>query len=166
MSPGGGLLPLSGPEDVRKGLVLLPEGPMLVTSRPILSSSKQGPVRGTLICARPFDEKEVKRLSRYTLLPLVFKPMGGDLPSDFAEARDSLKGGISVYSRVADEKTVSGFTAIEDLAGKPVLLMKADLPRDMSKKQEQAGLLYFLVSFLEIGLIFSRPSWCFSRGSF
>jgi sensor domain CHASE-containing protein len=37
------------------GLVLLPEGPMLVVSRPILTSQGEGPIRGALIMGRYLD---------------------------------------------------------------------------------------------------------------
>lgn len=35
-----------------KGLILLPEGPILIASRPILTSESSGPIRGTLIMGR------------------------------------------------------------------------------------------------------------------
>ena len=37
------------------GILLLPEGPLLVASQPILNSQGEGPIHGTLIMARYFD---------------------------------------------------------------------------------------------------------------
>lgn len=45
------LLRLPDTESRITGIVLLPEGPMLVASRPILTSEEEGPIRGALIMA-------------------------------------------------------------------------------------------------------------------
>ena len=48
------------------GIVLIPEGPMLVASRPILTSEEAGPIRGTLIMGRYFAASEVENLAKVT----------------------------------------------------------------------------------------------------
>jgi sensor domain CHASE-containing protein len=47
-----------------KGIVLLPEGPMLVASRPILTSENQGPIRGSLISRWREIRNEARELWR------------------------------------------------------------------------------------------------------
>jgi len=44
---------------VIKGLILIPEGPMLIVSRPILTSYDEGPAKGTLIMGRYYDSAQV-----------------------------------------------------------------------------------------------------------
>ena len=39
----------------RSGVMILPEGPLLVVARPILDSKKQGPAHGTMILGRYID---------------------------------------------------------------------------------------------------------------
>ncbi len=52
------------------GTVLLPEGPMMIISRPILDSAGKGPIRGTLIVGRYLNSDEARRLSRLIRLPV------------------------------------------------------------------------------------------------
>ena len=57
------LLEQPGTEGSKAGFILLKEGPMLITSWPILTSEDEGPARGTLIFGRYFDYTEVERLA-------------------------------------------------------------------------------------------------------
>lgn len=56
--------------DSAKGLIMLPEGPLLFASCPILTSNVDGPIRGTFIFARYLDEPLIQVLSDNILLPL------------------------------------------------------------------------------------------------
>jgi sensor domain CHASE-containing protein len=48
------------------GVVVLPEGPLLVVARPILDGKKQGPAHGTMILGRYIDEGWIDALSNTT----------------------------------------------------------------------------------------------------
>ncbi|MCL5934924.1 MAG: hypothetical protein M1543_00225 [Firmicutes bacterium] len=52
------------------GIVLFPEGPMLIASRPILTSERKGPVRGAMIMGRYIKSGQISRLSEITHLSL------------------------------------------------------------------------------------------------
>ena len=76
--------------DMSKGIILLPEGALLISSQPILTSEWKGPVRGTLIMGRYLDS-ELMYLSEMTQLPLVsHRSNDTNLSSDFAAAQSSL----------------------------------------------------------------------------
>src|SRR5271157_2252199 len=60
-----GTLVCRNESDMFKGIVLLPEGPLLISSQPILTSEGKGPVKGTLIIGRYLDS-ELKHLSEMT----------------------------------------------------------------------------------------------------
>jgi sensor domain CHASE-containing protein len=53
------------------GIILLPKGPMLVASRPIVTSNDEGPIRGTMIMGRYLDAAEVESLGQMTHLSLA-----------------------------------------------------------------------------------------------
>src|SRR5918992_2479792 len=77
-----------------KGIVLLPEGPMLVASRPILTSESQGPIRGSLIMGRYLGSKEIRRLADTTLLSIqVFRVDDPDIQPDFSDVQSNLLDG-------------------------------------------------------------------------
>jgi sensor domain CHASE-containing protein len=66
------------------GIVLLPEGNLLITSSPILNSDGEGPVRGTLIFGRYLDEAELLRLASITHMSLTLHRLDNkQLPDDF-----------------------------------------------------------------------------------
>ncbi len=78
------------------GIVLLPEGSLLVASRPILKSNRTGSLRGSVILARFLDAAEVQRLSELTRLPLTVYPFqNGELPEDFQTVRRELGKEVS-----------------------------------------------------------------------
>ncbi|MCP4548486.1 MAG: hypothetical protein GY835_18670, partial [bacterium] len=69
-------------------ILLLPENPLLVASRPILTSVKEGPIRGTLVVGRYLDDAELERLSENAHLSLALRRYDdAQMPSDFRTAR-------------------------------------------------------------------------------
>ena len=58
------------------GMILLPEGPMLVASRPILTSQGQGPIQGALIMGRFLDSAEMEYLNTTVHLPMTAQVLG------------------------------------------------------------------------------------------
>ena len=59
------------------GIYMTEAGPMLVASRPIVTSNKKGPIRGTLIMARFLDKKVIETLAEQTRIALQLIPIGG-----------------------------------------------------------------------------------------
>ena len=85
------LLQHSGPESDLTGILLLPEGPMLISSRPILTSEYKGPIRGTLVFGRYLDLAEIEQLAQTTHLSLTVRRFDDpELPSDLQAMRASL----------------------------------------------------------------------------
>ncbi len=128
------------PTDRVNGIVMLPEGPMLVASQPIVTSAGEGPIRGTLIMGRLLDEAEIADLAHRAQLSLqVFPYKAATVPDDVAHARTlwQRQGGIVVIPR--DENLISGYTVINDIRGQPALILRIDAPREM-REQAQLGL--------------------------
>ena len=136
------------------GFVLLPEGPMLIASRPILTSEGNGPIHGTLIFGRFLDAYKIKQLSEVTHLSLTVLPFNDTkAPPDFQEAHDSLLGEGQIYIRPLNEQSVAGYTLLSDVNGKPILILRIDDPRDIYQRG-QASMRYFILSLLVVGLVF------------
>jgi PAS domain S-box-containing protein len=78
------LLKHPNPELGVRGFILLPQGLLLVTSRPILTTEGKGPVRGSLIIGRFLDRGEMRRLSQKTHLSLtLLRPDDPQVPAEF-----------------------------------------------------------------------------------
>jgi sensor domain CHASE-containing protein len=60
ITPYGLLVRKTDERAVVTGLVLLPEGLMMVTARPILTSENKGPIRGTLVMGRYLDSEKIE----------------------------------------------------------------------------------------------------------
>lgn len=137
-----------------KGIVLLPEGPILISSQPILTSTWKGPVGGTLIMGRYLDS-ELKHLSELTQLPLNSSRVNDvNMPSDFAAAQSSLSKEKPILIKPLSENSISGYTLIRDVYGDPALILRADMPRDIYR-QGQATSNYHFIFILFMGMIFS-----------
>jgi len=135
------------------GVVLLPEGPMLIASRPILTSEDEGPIRGTLIFGRYLDSAEVSRLAEITLLSLTtHRADDMQMPPDFQAAFPSLSRGAPILVRPLDEQCIAGYALITDIYGKPSLVLRVDMPRDIYE-QGQASVTYHILALVAVGLV-------------
>ena len=79
------LLDHDEPQSSNSGIVLLPEGNLMIISNAILKSNGEGPVRGTLIFGRYLDEVELLRLANITQMSLTLHRLDiKQLPADFS----------------------------------------------------------------------------------
>jgi PAS domain S-box-containing protein len=112
------------------GVMLLPDGPMMVAAVPVLNDFGQGPAAGTLIWGRPLDAALVKDLSERTRFNVRMDRL--DLPSLPAEDRPALTAltaGVGSFVRPLDEETMAGYALTRDLDGTPALVWRVDIPR-------------------------------------
>lgn len=153
LQPNSLLLQHATPASRLNGLLLLPDTPLLISSRPILTSLDQGPIRGTFIMARFLDAAEVKRLAGLTDLSLTLQRFNTPaLPLDFQEAQQALAT-TSIFVRPLTANTIAGYAPLLDIYGQPALILRVDLPRSIYA-QGQASLRYFALSLMAVGLVF------------
>ena len=137
-----------------KGIVNLSEGPMMVASRPILTSDASGPSHGTMIIGRFLDTAEVATLSDLTHVSLsVTQFSDGRMPVGAQADVESLASGLSAAAPLAaaplDDKRIEGYALMSDLEGKPAVILRLDLPREVySQGQQTLGLLLLLLPLL------------------
>jgi sensor domain CHASE-containing protein len=136
-----------------KGIILLSEDPMLISSRPILTSEDEGPIRGSLIIGRYLDSTEIERLAETINLSLTMcRFEDQDMPLDFQEVRSSLEE-APILVRPLNGESIAGYVSLKDIYGKPVLVLRVDMPRDIYE-QGQANMRYFLLALLAVGLVY------------
>ena len=107
---------------VKEGVVQLPAGPLLLVSRPIVTSERRGSMRGTLIFGRYLDDAEVQRIAQRMHLALTFYRLDGSLtlPEDVKAARLSLaraQGTEPICTQPLDEQWIAGYSLWRDFAG-------------------------------------------------
>lgn len=154
--PDSPLLKHPGPESSIYGLVNLSEGIMMVASRPILKSNREGPVRGSVIFGRFLNEIEIGRWSEIARMPIYIQEVKEQMPKDFLEAISSLKNN-EIFIKAEDSKVISGYAKVNNIYDKPAFLLKINQTRDIYN-QGRVTLNYFILfialsSFLFIGVI-------------
>jgi PAS domain S-box-containing protein len=136
------------------GIMLLPSGPILITSRPILTTKSTGPIRGTLVFGRNLDAAGIAKLSKITRLPLIVHSINEpELPADFQKVREKLSAKKPILVRALSEESIAGYALIRDIYDQPALLLRVDIPRE-TYRQGQTSLLYLLVSVILAGMGF------------
>jgi sensor domain CHASE-containing protein/signal transduction histidine kinase/HAMP domain-containing protein len=130
-----------------RGFVLLDENPMYISCYPLLTTDGKGPMRGTLIFGRYFDLSLLDSFKEATCSSLLMYRVDRDMPSDF---KTKLKN-FSVHpdktiAESLNEERVAGYFELEDISGKPALIIRADFPRDLYKRGEKTlNHMYFFL---------------------
>ncbi len=133
------------------GIILLPEGPMMIASHPILKSDYTGPSRGRLIFGRFLDATEVNRFSQLTLSDVSMSRSDSVVDADFRSVLPSLFDN-PVVVKTLSTKTIAGYTLINDIQGNPALILRTVLPRDAYILGQNA-VAFYIISVLIIGLL-------------
>jgi len=153
LRPGSILLNHRG--EAATGLLVLPQGPLMVVARPILDSRGQGPSRGTLIFGRCVDQEVISRLSTLSRLPLAVEWSGNaPLPPRLRAVAAQLSAASPVAVRPLSEETIAGYILLRDLRGRPGLILRLDMPRDIHREGHKT-IHYFSGVLLAAGVLFS-----------
>jgi PAS domain S-box-containing protein len=142
------------PEEGTRGLLLLPEGVLLVTARPILTSEDQGPARGAVVFGRYLNSGLLARMSAHLDLSVTAhradRPQ--DWPDDLRAAYPSLSPEAPVLARPLDDARIAGYGLMTDLYGRPALILRTEGPRDIVARGRMA-LQYLVVTTAALGLL-------------
>ena len=135
------------------GIVPLPEEPLLIASRPILTNDHQGPIQGTLIAGRFFDSEELEFFTQTLLLPLTLSRVNdAETDADFMVARQSVSTEKPVFVQPLNGSTVAGYALLTDIYENPYLILRATMPRDIYK-QGEVTITYFLAAQIITGVV-------------
>ena len=144
-----------GVDDGALGIVLLPEGPLLVSSRPILTSEGEGPIEGTIIMGQFVDSSVADTLSRSIPLTLVMMTVNDmNMPSDLELARSSLTIEAPVLIRAINSESMAGYFLLQDIYGNPAIIFRLTMPRTLYT-QSVTTMRYFLLAIMGFALLFA-----------
>jgi PAS domain S-box-containing protein len=154
LKTGSSILNHKSLESRVSGILMLPGGPVLVDSRPVLTSDSHGPIAGTLIMGRVLDAAEVQHLSQMIHTPLSVERLDGlnpnaNLPPDLYRISDQSPTQI----RVLDQDSLAAYQELDDIYGRPAVILRVILPRTIYA-QGQTTLLQFTMLLLAAALLF------------
>ena len=120
-------------EEGLRNLLLLPEGVLLVTARPILTSEGRGPARGTLIFGRYLNSVTMGRIR--THLGLTVTAHRADRPEEWPDDLQVIYPELSpdspIRARALDKSRIAGYGLMTDLYGRPALVLRTEGPREI-----------------------------------
>ncbi len=135
----------------RAGIVLTPEGAIMITARNIFNSEGRGLSCGILFMGRYLD---IEQLAKQTHFSLALQRDKVELmPPDFKEASQALANRSSPFLKLLNKDIIAGYTLLKDIDSKPVLLLRVDTPRAIYK-QGQISTRYISLFLCVVGLIF------------
>jgi len=132
LPPGHAFLNHTSLNSTRTGILIVPQGPLLVASTPILNSLQAGPAEGVLVMGRFLDASTLTRITKVTGAPLALRWNASQIKDAqqwvlfLASPSDTSSSGIFITPLSGD--TVSAYTRILDLNDRPVLAVTI-LPR-------------------------------------
>jgi two-component sensor histidine kinase/sensor domain CHASE-containing protein len=148
--------PLMAPEEEQvgvTGILMLSEGPILVSTYPTVISLADEPLEGRLVFARYLDDTHVARLSEVTHLPLILYQFDDPVvPNKVRSVEAGSETGVATYVRALNSDTVAGYGVLDDIYDEPALVMEVDLPRYIHH-QGQTTLLYLLCAIAGVAIV-------------
>ncbi|MBU1229960.1 MAG: EAL domain-containing protein [Proteobacteria bacterium] len=171
LQPGSLLLAGKSAEDRIKGLVLLPQGVVLLAACPILSSEAAGPSAGTLVMVRPLGGGVASALSERIRLPLALERADSPLPPDLAALGRQTLGTGEIRVLPLNRDLVAGTAVMPDVWGAPALRLIVREPREIMALGDEAltwsSLWMSVCGLLFLGAIFvfleRRVLWRMTR---
>ena len=115
---------LKSTSDRKSGIVLLDEGPMLITILPIVKSSNLGIIQGTAIAGRWVDAKEVERIGRLSPLGITITPVTSSLTLEQNIGQDT-------WASSRTKHLLTGHTLMDDMFGNPGVVLTIEQPREI-----------------------------------
>jgi PAS domain S-box-containing protein len=137
------------------GLLLIPEGVLMISSQPVIGVNSQGQIAGTVIMARYLDPSEVFKLYSTVLQPLSVIALNGyNYPKDVESVIPLLTPFDSTFVTPLNAKSIAGYKMVQDILGNQAVIVKITLPRD-TYVQSVNALHYFLFALLGFVILFA-----------
>ncbi|MDI6739215.1 MAG: PAS domain S-box protein [Candidatus Edwardsbacteria bacterium] len=137
-----------------KGIVVLSRVPLILVSRPIISSNYQGPIHGALINARVLGPNDIARIARIAGVDLEIKGYDiGSLSGEYSAAVRRFTPADSFIIKELSPRQIAGYNLVRDIYGQPAAVFKISLARDIYQ-QGRTSLIYWLTMLSLTGLAF------------
>ncbi len=143
--------------EIITGTIVITGQPMMVVSRPILTSLGEGPSAGAMIFGRFIDAAIIYHLSETTHLAVNLLPIpatsADDANSEVNRVIASLDKSGPTFVQAQDSDIIAGYTYVKDLKGNPTFVFKVVVPRDIHHQETKAVMLLHTL-LISIGITF------------
>lgn len=135
---------------IHKEIVQLPEGLMVIVSRPVTSSDGLAPPNGIVVFGYILSDERIQELSQLTHLSVSTSLQGDNATNEgFVEAKQYLSFENPYFvGRLRTPEMLSGYALISDARNNPVFILRVDTGREIYQKgQVSIGLFRKLIIF-------------------
>ena len=116
-----------------KGLLPTSRGPLMLAGHPVLTSDSRGPVMGMVVIGRFLDNQAVARLRNQAEVPFHLHAMIDAMPAREALLAERL--GLSGSNLIESEERITRASHLmRDLRGRPLAMIEAEVPRDITAR--------------------------------
>jgi sensor domain CHASE-containing protein len=131
---------VASPDASLTGILLTTSGPMLVSSRPIVKSNREGPIHGYLVMGRLLGDEIIRGLVGQTSVQFRLWPLNRleKLPPEAHAGWQAVSHGQTEAILASDDHTLPAFASVAGMSGEPILLVQADIPRDLMNEGRRA----------------------------
>ena len=133
------------------GIIMTARGPILISSRPILTSEHKGPSRGHTIFGQFLSDELMKNLVKQTQVSFSIINDKALIESALRSASERLDQNYSFAIDTADERQLHIYAVYRDLRNKPAFLIKTTIPRTIVQNGF-ATIRFALISVSIVGL--------------
>lgn len=142
-------------ESFVNGIIVIDDQPMFVSSWPVLTNEGEGPIQGSLIMGRYFDEEKIHEIEAITKLKIsVYLVDDPQLPREYQKAIESLSTGLSMFIQPINSTNIAGYTLFNDIDGAPSLIARVDVSRAIYS-QGLATMNFFIIILFFVLFIFA-----------
>ena len=112
------------------GIILYNESetPLVISITPILQSTNEGPIRGTLIVGRYFDEERLTFIQNMTKLAVNVCPLSSQFSPGFTEALSYIDS-KPLYIHAFNDTYIAGYVTVNDILGHPIFTLEVGSTR-------------------------------------
>ena len=135
-----------------RGIIVLPEGPMLISTSVILTSDGGGAPRGLILFGRFLHEDLISEIARLTHLNVnIYRYDELSLPKDVFQAKKILTESKESNYIVPYSKTnIHGYTILRDVYGNPALIVKIDHLREIYNQGTKTLVSFMILASLTV----------------
>ncbi|HAM88398.1 MAG: Diguanylate cyclase with PAS/PAC sensor [Candidatus Falkowbacteria bacterium GW2011_GWC2_38_22] len=141
--------------DTHKGVIIVPEGIVVLATTPILPTSGNNVPSGTLTFGFVFDNSSLLPLSELTQLDLSYSLYtNAEKNTDYFDAKNFLSKENSIFIKDAGKNSkIFAYSLIEDINQEPAIILRIEMSRDIYQNAKKIN-TFFLVFFLLTSIIF------------
>jgi signal transduction histidine kinase/CheY-like chemotaxis protein len=131
LAPDDPMMRHEDPRGSARGLLRTRRGPMVVASRPILTTLGDGPIMGSMIFGRLLDASRIETLEQQTETSFALTLLAEEAASETAVQEAALSA-PGRPRRSQDGELLLSYRALPDVYGEPTYLLRVETPREIA----------------------------------